>query len=278
MAIEESCPVAKMERVIVATDGSEFSEGAVREAIAWSKQNGSTLYAVCTAQVTLGQLEYAADVVSAIDKKARQACDTVKDRAQGENVNCETVVHEGEEPYEHIVSEAEKLGADAIVLGRRGRRGLMKLLMGSVTHLVIGHAPCDVFVVPRAGKLAAKYLLVATDGSESSEKAGRKAISLAKRTKGKLLICSVVHDGVDEEAAEKYVNDIKTIANAENINAETAICHGTAYHEIINTAKDHKVDTIVMGTHGRTGVKKVMMGSVTERVVGIAEQTIMVVQ
>lgn len=274
----QTCPVAKMQTVIVASDGSEYSEGAVREAIQWSKSYDSVLYAVCTAQVTLGQLEYAADVVSEIDKAARQTCEAIEARAQAEGIKCEAIVHEGEEPYEHIVGEARRLNADAIVIGRRGRRGLMKLLMGSVTHLVIGHAPCNVFVVPRAGQLAAKRILVASDGSQYSDKAVRESVGLAKLTKGSLVACSVVHGDVDEAAANNNISKVKEIADAEGLAVETVVRQGVAYQEIVNAAKQHEADTIVLGTHGRTGIITLHMGSVTERVVGLSDRAVMVVR
>jgi hypothetical protein len=267
-----------MKTLVVATDGSEYSEGAVREAIQWSQQYGSTLHVVCTAQVTLGQLQYAAEVVSEIDKAARQACEAVKSRAKAAGVKCESIVHEGEEPYEHIVSEAQRLKADAIIIGRRGRRGLMKLLMGSVTHLVIGHAPCNVFVVPRPGNLTAKRLLVATDGSEYSEKAAMQAISLAKRTKGSIITCSVAHGGIDADMANENVTWIYNLASSEGIDVETVICHGTAYLEIIDAAKAHNADMIVVGSHGRSGITNLLMGSVSERVVGMSDRTVMIVR
>ena len=271
-------PVATMDKLILASDGSECSEGAVREAIQLAKRYGSKLYAVCTAQVTLGQLEYAADVVSEFDKAARQACESVKSRAEAEGVGCESVIHEGEEPYEHIVGEAENQQADAIIIGRRGHRGLKKLLMGSVTHLVIGHAPCKVMVVPKMGKLTAKRLLVATDGSEFSDKAVSEAISLAKRTGGSLIACSIAHHGIDEDMANHHVNKVKDVASAEGVNVETVVGQGNACEQIIATAEEQNADMIVVGTHGRTGISRLLTGSIAERVVGMANTTVMVVR
>ena len=278
MAAPETLPIATMDKLIVASDGSECSESAVREAIQLAKRYGSKLYSVCTAQVTLGQLEYAADVVSEFDKAARKACESVKSRAEAEGVDCESVIHEGEEPYEHIVGEAENQQADAIIVGRRGHRGLMKLLMGSVTHLVIGHAPCKVLVVPKAGKLTAQRLLVTTDGSEFSDKAVSEAISLAKRTGGSLIACSIAHHGIDEDMANAHVNKVKDVASAEGVNVETTIGHGNACQEIIAAAIEQDADMIVVGTHGRTGISRLLMGSIAERVVGMSDRTVMVVR
>ena len=278
MAAPETFPVATLDKLIVASDGSKCSESAISEAIQLARQYGSKLYAVCTAQVTMGQLEYAADVVSEFDKAAREACESVRSRAEAEGVDCEMVIHEGEEPYEHIVAEAENQQADAIIVGRRGRRGIMKLLMGSVTHLVIGHAPCKVLVVPKNGKLTAQRLLVATDGSEFSDKAVSEAISLTKLTGGTLIACSIAHHGIDENMANEYVNKIKDAASAAGINIETTIGHGNACQEIIAAAETQNADMIVVGTHGRTGISRLLMGSIAERVIGMTDRTVMVVR
>ena len=278
MAALETLPIATMDKLIVASDGSKCSESAVREAIQLAKRYGSKLYAVCTAQVTLGQLEYAADVVSEFDKAARKACESVRSRAEAEGVDCESVIHEGEEPYEHIVGEAENQQADAIIVGRRGHRGLMKLLMGSVTHLVIGHAPCKVMVVPKSGKLTAQRLLVTTDGSEYSDKAVSETISLAKRTGGSIIACSIAHHGINEDMANDNVNKVKDMASAEGVNVETTIGHGNACQEIIAAAIEQDADMIVVGTHGRTGISRLLMGSIAERVVGMSDRTVMVVR
>lgn len=61
---------------------------------------------------------------------------------------CETIVHQGDRPYKFIVAEAARTKADMIILGTHGRTGLKRLMMGSVTARVIGHAPCKVMVIP----------------------------------------------------------------------------------------------------------------------------------
>ena len=278
MTAPETFPVATIDRLIVASDGSKCSESAVREGIQLAKRYESKIYAVCTAQVTMGQLEYAADVVSEFDKAAREACESVKSRAQVEGVKCEMVVREGEEPYEHIVDEAENRQADAIIVGRRGHRGLMKLLMGSVTRLVIGHAPCKVLVVPKSGKLTAQRLLVTSDGSEFSDKAVSEAISLAKLTGGSLIACSVAHHGISEDMATDNVNKVKDVASAAGVSVETTLGKGNACQEIIAAAEEQEADMIVVGTHGRTGISRLLMGSIAERVVGMSDRTVMVVR
>lgn len=276
MADVQTSPVEGMRRIVVASDGSEFSETAVREAVQWARRCGSKLYGVCVAEVSLGALQYAPDAVSTLDQEARTACEMVREQATAAGVDVEVIVHEGEEPHRHIIAEAEARNADAIVIGRRGRRRLMALLMGSATALTIGKAPCSVFVVPRTGSLSCERLLVATDGSEDSARAANKAIELAKCTGGSLIACAVEHGPIDAATARAHVDALRAQAEAAGVPAETAVAAGIPYVEIVSLAQRHGADLIVVASHGHTGLRKLLMGSTTERVVGLADRSVLV--
>jgi nucleotide-binding universal stress UspA family protein len=90
----------------------------------------------------------APQIVEKAETETKEHLDSVKKRAEKEAISCETIVHQGEEPYRFIVDEAKKIKADMIVMGSHGRTGIKRLMMGSVTARVIGHAPCKVLVVP----------------------------------------------------------------------------------------------------------------------------------
>ena len=77
-----------------------------------------------------------------------------------------------------------------IVVGRRGRTGLRKILMGEVAAKVIGYAPGKVFVVPRAARIEYRNILVATDGSPHGNAAVNEAITIAKRCRSRLIALS----------------------------------------------------------------------------------------
>ncbi len=79
-------------------------------------------------------------------KQFKALVEDMKKRAEAEGIKAEAIVDEGE-PYEVIVNTAKEKNADIIVMGSHGRTGIMRLLMGSVTSRVIGHAGCSVLVV-----------------------------------------------------------------------------------------------------------------------------------
>jgi nucleotide-binding universal stress UspA family protein len=272
------CPTAKLEKLFLPTDGSKFSEGAIREAISLAKTCSSKLFAISVVEINPEFEALAPGLVEKTEKEKRQHLESVKSRALKEGVDCDIIVHEGEEPYKYIVDEAAKKQVEMIIMGRRGRTGLKRLLMGSVTAKVIGHAPCKVLIVPKDAKLDLDRILIATDGSKYSETASREAISIAKRSGGSLIALSVAKKKENLPAAKESVDMVKAVADKEGIKVETLTPKGEPFETIIKTAEQKKVGLIVVGSHGRTGIEKLFMGSVTERVIGHANCAVLVVK
>ena len=138
------CPLTNMETLLVATDGSEFSENAIREAMKLAKACSSKLIAVSVVQTNIEFEAGAPQVIEKAEKEAVEHLESIKNMASKEGVACETIVHLSEEPYQDIVYEAEKNRVNLIIIGTHGRTGIKRLIMGSVTAKVIGHAPCNI--------------------------------------------------------------------------------------------------------------------------------------
>jgi nucleotide-binding universal stress UspA family protein len=286
-----------LKTILVSTDGSEQSDGAIREAIRLAKGCSSLLYAVSVVETNPEYEALAPGLVEKAGIKAKEHLDSVKGRALAEGVSCSTLIRHGEEPYKLIVEEAEGKGVDLIVMGRRGRRGLKRAVMGSVTASVIGHAGCNVLVVPKEAELGFRRLLVATDGSRWSEAAAAAALGLARSSGSSVTIISVVpsesaepldivHSGMQREliaekelgAAEKNARRIRELAEKEGVKARAYVMAGRPFEAILGAAEEDHADLIVMGSHGRTGLEKLLMGSVTERVITLSGRAVLVVK
>ncbi|NOX20503.1 MAG: universal stress protein [Nitrospirae bacterium] len=263
-------------RILLATDGSRFSEGAVREAINLGRKEGARLFVISVAQVNTELMGYSPEITEKIERQTRQTLETVSKRAAEASVSCETIFHEGEEPYIFIVNEAKERDVDFIIMGRRGLRGLMKLMLGSVTALVIGHSDRDVFVVPRAGRLVFKKILICTDGSEQSQKAFKKALVLADKYNSSLIAISVATIEDELKNIKEHLELLEKKAKNKGLAIETLPVIGTPYEAITTTAQVKDVDLIVIGSHGRTGIKKLLLGSVAERVIALAQCSVLV--
>lgn len=184
------------------------------------------------------------------------------------DVNCEILVHKGEDPYREIIDEAVKNKVDMIVMGTHGRIGLKRFVMGSVTGNVIGHAPCKVLVVPTGAKIDYDMVLAATDGSIHGDVAVSDAVAIAKTCDSSLVVLSVAPSEEGISTAEEIVKQAMEIANREGVRKEGIVLRGKADEVIVEVTKQKNAGLILMGNHGRTGLMSALMGSVTERVLG----------
>lgn len=278
MNCAESCPLSGLKKVLLATDGSQFSEGAIREAIKFAKQCSSKVYAMSVVEILTDYEAFSPQRIEEMrDSEAKKHLESVQARAMNEKVDCEIIIAHGD-PHSEIVDAAAAKHVDMVVIGRRGKTGLKKLLMGEVATKVIGHAPCRVLVVPRASKIEFKKLLVATDGSKHSEQAIAEAVGIAKCCGSNLIILSAMRDESEQKEAQTNVSKAAEIAQKEGVNVETLTPVGRSYDVIVETAGGRGVDLIVMGTYGKTGMKKMLMGSSTEKVIGHAGCAVLVVR
>jgi len=267
-----------MERLLLVTDGSIFSEGATREAFAFAKRCSSKLFVI---SVLESNPEYETIGINASDKEeaeARECLATIKAKALQDEINCETIFYRDVEAYRHIISEAAERHIDTIVIGRRGRKGLAKLLMGEDAAKVIGYAPCKVLVVPKAAKVEYNNILVATDGSRHAEAAAFEAITIAKRCGSSVIAVSVSPSGDELQEAKTNVARVIEMAQREGISVESLTPIGRPNEAIVEIAGGRSIDLIVMGTYGKTGLKKILMGSATEKVIGLAGCAVLVVR
>jgi nucleotide-binding universal stress UspA family protein len=133
-------------------------------------------------------------------------------------------------------------------------------------------------------------MLIATDGSKHSASALCQAISLAKAFKCKLFILHAIDmnpqylslspklEEMMEKDAALVLEEAEKMATDAGIHCETILnIADMPYKAIINTAKKEKIDLIIMGTHGKNALEKLVMGSVTRQVIGHISCAVMVV-
>lgn len=291
----EICPVSNTEKLLLATDGSQFSEGAIREAIRLAKKCSSKLSAISVIETNPEYETIAPQLLEKSEKTAREHLESVKAQAKKEGVDCSTSILEGEDSYNYIAEEAAKNKMSMIIMGRRGRTGLKRLAMGSTAARVIGHAPCNVLVVPKAAIVEFKSIVVATDGSPYSTAAASEAIGIAKKNNSKLTVIAVVPAELatptdvdfaatqrellaekEMQVAEKNAKAVKEAAVKEGVAVQAFVMTGKPADAIIETAKEKGADLIIVGSHGRTGIERLLMGSVAERVIVMSSCAVLV--
>jgi nucleotide-binding universal stress UspA family protein len=196
------------------------------------------------------------------------------------------IVHlsEGRGGEEVIVAEGVRLRADLIVVAHHG----------SMAERVVRHAPCSVLVVSGpggAGEL--RNLLCGIDFSAHARAAMRAAAAVASSRGGKLTLVHVLdtpwvpEGGVLIDAALLAETRIDADRELRRWIIEAAAVHhpvegkirtGTPAEVLLEVARDGKHDLIVVGTHGRTGIARALLGSVAERLVRHADRPVLVVK
>jgi nucleotide-binding universal stress UspA family protein len=143
-----TCPLTKGERILVAIDGSEYSEAILTQAISMGKICNSVIFAISVVELFSEQMALAPALEEKMSKETRETLDKAQNRVQEADITCETIVHFGGLPHKFIVSEAVEKNIDLIVIGTHGRGRLKEVFMGGVAQRVIANAPCPVLVIP----------------------------------------------------------------------------------------------------------------------------------
>lgn len=209
-------------------------------------------------------------------------------QAPNNDVRVEHRLEEGHAP-KRILEVAQEMDAGLIVLGTHGRTGLGRLLLGSVAEQIVRKAGCPVLTVriPSSAETTPEChstwpvmtILHPSDFSACSKDALQLACSLAKDCGARLIVLhvtSVPDKGngspglplVREEYLAKVRQDLNKLQPPDpQLFFETRVEEGDPVTEILRVAEETRAGLIVMGTHGRTGLGHLLMGSVAEQVV-----------
>lgn len=281
--------------IILAYDDSRFSRAALVEALHWAEKHDSKITIVHAVFFDSEEFSISPGRIDERVQRGRDACERAVEEYSGDfDVEVNYMIRQGE-PHEVITTVADEMGADLIVMGTHGRKGIRKMFMGSVTAAVVSEAPCDVLVVKKPCEdCTGEYhnILVAYDNSELSQKAITRvsAISDSRDVATTILYVipryqemigffntDTVRDSIRAEA-DKIVLAGERIASENGINANTFVEEGNAAEEIIAKARGLQSDLIVLGSHGWRGLDKTILGSTAERVITFSPIPVLVVR
>ncbi|WIV68361.1 universal stress protein [Natrialbaceae archaeon AArc-T1-2] len=270
--------------VLLATDGSTIAATAAEQGLAIAGRFGSDVH-----------------VLSVVDDRGRNAVRepmrarcrrSVEDlavEATDRNLAVETTVREGS-PTREILAYADDRDVDLLVVGTRGRSGLGRLSLGSTALGVIRAARRPVLSAgPDVWDVSdpLEKILVATDGRPGVDAAVDQAIGLADAYDATVRVLSVADETrarsetareAFERAAEKATNEVAVRAADRGVGVVQAVERGRPSAEILAYAEAHAVDLLVMGTEGRSTLERVVVGSVSQRVVSDAPVPVMTVR
>lgn len=285
-----------IKRILFPTDFSRCADQALNHALYLARQYGAELHLLHT----IVPLEYDAnnpshhfpDMAALAARLQQIASDRMSAALAARAVDGLQITaaqRQGISIAPTILEYVEEQDVDLIVMGTHGRRGLGHLFLGSVAEEIVREAPCPVFTIrerkePRPVE-AIRQILVPIDFSEHARDALLYALQFADSYGAHLHLLHVIEtnavppfyiglniSGYDstpdlKARVEKALQQLSEELPAAQVPVTTHLLEGYAAHDIVHFAEQQAIDLIVIATHGLTGFKHLLLGSVTEKVV-----------
>jgi len=281
-------------KILLATDGSKDAWLATKTAILLAMVTRSELHVVNVGVVTPALLKPLDVEPARAEQEARRVLDEeVNDIEKVGGTVAESYLRMGDAAQE-IANLAEEQKVGLIAMGSRGRSRIKRALMGSVSDSVVRHAHCPVLVARWKPLIFPARILVATDGSEEATLAAKTAAEVAHGTYSELYLVSVadaysssddVHKPESVENLRQRAQDVldDQVTKIEQSGGEVAreyvrLSQRHPADEIVRVAEETRVDLVVMGSRGLGGLRRALMGSVSDSVVRHAHCPVLVVR
>jgi nucleotide-binding universal stress UspA family protein len=291
-------------KLVVPLDGSPLAERALTVAAQLARHDGAQVVLVRVPVVERAYMPaadgygllYPEEYFGATSNEAFDYLKTVQGQQAGHGFPVAGEVVDGD-PAGAIVDTARQYRADLITMSSHGYSGLTRWILGSVAERVLRDADCPVLVVRSTETL--RRILVTLDGSTISAHVLAPALDVAQALGASVTLLRVVpelstgdvHDldeyesGLGQRLAQEYQEEashyLETHAQPfvrAGVDIECAVRSGPAASVILKLVEEKEIDVVAMATHGRTGLRRWIYGSVTEKVLHSAGCSMLVVR
>jgi nucleotide-binding universal stress UspA family protein len=268
-----------IEKILLAQDFGKSSENVVSTAIEFAKIFHSEVIPVHVLPNDLMNEKVKILVKEAAMKKLVETADLIK----SEGVKAGEPILAFGSPHDAIVSAANEINANLILTGSGETQKGDKFLLGTSTKGIIQKSEKPVFVVKEDVALNVQHILCPVDFSKNSKRALKNAITMSHRFKAELTVLSVCelpslswfsseHDWGEEndkryEEHKKLFDEFLKDFNFSGLTWAKETSKGNPATEILNAITGKIVDLLIMGTSGKSGLNRLVMGSVAEKVV-----------
>ena len=278
-------------KVLVAIGGSPWSDAALSYAVALAAPTGAdlTILTVLASPVAYTMPDVMASselLMESIERQGQDLIGQAAARAQAAEVAHQAVAKWGSVP-ETIIQTAQDEQCDLIILGSRVITGWKRLMIGRTLNAVTARCEQPLLVVKHApdvelGQPTWRRLLVATGGSPWSDMAVDHALELARQSGVEVCLLSVDANRAaaadDNSPAKDILANAEARAAASGVVYEAHLAHGDITEAILETAGSRGCDAIVMGSRGMTGLKRLMIGGISNAVAAKSRLPVMIVK
>ncbi len=274
------------ETILLATDGSDHTRRAAEYVRTLADRFDAEVHVLAVADA--GSVSVAFDtggVEQEVIERLQRQCEEWAAETGAFVDAAETAVRSGT-PREEILDYAADHDADLLAMGTHGRTGIRRYVIGSVTEHILRRAAAPVLTARADEKTndgEITRVLVPTDGSDAASAAVDHAVAVAEACGAAVRVLSVVDTRALaaqselapsetvieslEERSEHAVNEVAERCEETGLSVETAVARGPPSRAICEDAAESNADLVVMGTRGRSGLDRVLLGSVTERTI-----------
>ncbi|HET9623239.1 MAG TPA: universal stress protein [Kofleriaceae bacterium] len=282
-------------KILCPIDFSPGSRSAMAQAARLAREHGAELVLLHAwfLPVLSGEYMFPAAIGQELATAARRDLDAAVDEARGLGVATVTSRLINDAAPQAILAAAEAdPGIDVIVIGTHGQSGLGRFVLGSVAEAVVRHAPRPVITIRHHLELRPfKNVLVPIDFSPRSREAMNLAAEVAQAGGGGITLIHVVElpvawgelrpFDVDRELSHRAVAELKTwadeLAGKTAVAVSTRVCVGNPGHQLLDVlGSELAFDLVVIGSHGRTGLARLALGSVAEKIIRHAPCAVLV--
>ncbi len=288
------------DQILVPTDGSEHADSATAHALSLADQFDATVHALEVLDIDrlAGPFDAGGVDQEFIDRFRTQAEEDVGgiENQWAQPDNFEGGVVEGT-PSTTILDYVESHDIDLVTMGTHGRSGLRRFVLGSVTEHVLRATPVPVLATRTSDgsppTLPYRNILVPTDGSDCATAAVEHALSIAAVCDATVHALNVVDTHAYnvapgriapsgyletlETGGEEAVESVAERADRAGVEVQTAVRKDRPSAGIDDYATAAEVDLVVMGTHGRSGLDRFLLGSTTERLIRQTDHPVLAV-
>jgi nucleotide-binding universal stress UspA family protein len=281
-----------IERIVIPLDGSLTAEAILPHVRRILHRNDSEV--ILLRAVVPAPVENSILVADAATLGAREYIHGVQERLDRQGVRVESEVRVGS-PIGVILDVVEDRKATMIAMATHGATGVKRLLLGSVAEAVLRKSPVPVLAVrpfwtseeppsDDAERRPIRTLLVPVDGSDLSSLVIPAALEFAGLFEPRVVLLRVLDakkksaGTADLEEAKSHLAGLARSFERKGIDTLQLVGKGDPVDEILKTARFHDVDLVAMTTHGRSGIGRLVTGSVTEQVLRQAPVPLLVVR